>query len=181
MNLVRLTAQLWNSAIRPGLGAARRDFWSLGGTHGQQTTGSRRGLSAAVLWWMAGSSADSRLDMQRIRSTLLFLGLAGCAVGAVAQQTPSTNTPSGEADSIPQDRATEPAGALPSARGFDGRIVKRGNQFILRNASAHTSYRLDDQKKAGHYEGKRVKVTATMDAVSNTLHVIDISDFTRRH
>lgn len=119
--------------------------------------------------------------MQRIRSALLCLGLAGCAVGAVAQQTPSTNTPSGEADSIPHDRATEPASALPSARSFDGTIVKLGNQFILRNLIAHTSYRLDDQKKAGRYEGKRVKVTATMDAVSNILHVIDISDFSRRH
>lgn len=124
--------------------------------------------------------------MQRIQSTLLLLALAvllalaGFGVGAVAQQTPSTNTPSGEADSIPQDRASEPAGALPSARGFDGRIVKLGNQFILKNAIAHTSYRLDDQKKAGHYEGKRVKVTATMDSVSNTLHVIDISASSRK-
>ena len=125
--------------------------------------------------------ADSRFDMQRIRATVLLLALAGSSVGAVAQQTPSTNTPSGEADSIPQDRASEPAGTLPSARSFDGRIVKLGSQFVLRNATAHTSYRLDDQKKAGHYEGKRVKVTATMDSVSNTLHVIDISDFTRRH
>jgi len=118
--------------------------------------------------------------MQRIRSSLLLLALAGGAAGAVAQQTPSTNTPSGEADSIPQDRASQPAGALPSARSFDGRIVKLGNQFILRNAIAHTSYRLDDQKKAGHYEGKRVKVTATMDSVSNTLHVIDISASSRK-
>jgi hypothetical protein len=124
--------------------------------------------------------ADSRFDMQRIRSTLLLLALAGSVAGAVAQQTPSTNTPSDEADSIPQDRATEPAGALPSARGFDGRIVKLGNQFILKNAIAHTSYRLDDQKKAGHYEGKKVKVTATMDSVSNTLHVIDISASSRK-
>ena len=114
--------------------------------------------------------------MQRIRSTLLLLALAGFGVGAVAQQTPSTNTPSGEADSIPQDRASEPAGALPSARGFDGRIVKLGNQFILKNAIAHTSYRLDDQKKAREYEGRHVKVTATMDADTSVLHVIDITE-----
>ena len=119
--------------------------------------------------------------MRRIRSTLLLLVLAGWAGGAVAQQTPSTNPPSGEADSIPQDRASEPAGALPSARSFEGRIVKLGNQFILKNAIAHTSYRLDDQKKAMRYQGKRVKVTATMDSVSNTLHVIDISASGRRH
>jgi hypothetical protein len=121
--------------------------------------------------------------MRRIRATLLLLGLAGCAVGVVAQQTPPTNPPSGEADSIPRDRASEPAGALQSARSFDGKIVKLGNQFILKNAIAHTSYKLDDQKKAMHYEGKKVKVTATMDSVSNTLHVIDIdiSDSSRTH
>ena len=119
--------------------------------------------------------------MRRIRSILLLLGLAGCTVGEVAQQTPPTNPPSGEADSIPQDRASEAAGASQSARSFDGRIVKRGNQFILRNAIAHTSYKLDDQKKAMNYEGKRVRVTATMDSVSNTLHVIDISVSSRKH
>jgi hypothetical protein len=129
----------------------------------------------------AGTLQIRGSDMQRIRSSLLLLALAGAAAGAVAQQTPSTSTPSGEADSIPQDRASEPAGALPSARGFDGRIVKLGNQFILKNASAHTSYRLDDQNKARHYEGKRVNVTATMDSVSNTLHVIDISASSRKH
>src|SRR5947208_1237287 len=48
--------------------------------------------------------------MQRIRSTLLLLALAGFVVGVVAQQTPSTNTPSGDAASIPQDRASQPAG-----------------------------------------------------------------------
>jgi hypothetical protein len=119
--------------------------------------------------------------MRRIRSTLLLLGLSASAMGSVAQQTPSSNPPSGEADSIPQDRAGEPSGALLSARSFDGKIVKRGNQFILRNTIAHTSYKLDDQKKAMHYAGKRVKVTATMDSVSNTLHVIDISDSSRKN
>jgi hypothetical protein len=139
------------------------------------------GVSALLSFcgW-AGTLPIRGSDMQRIRSSLLLLALAAGA-GAVAQQTPSTNTSGGEADSIPQDRASEPAGTLPSARGFDGRIVKLGNQFILKNAIAHTSYRLDDQKKARHYEGKRVNVTATMDSVSNTLHVIDISDSSRKH
>lgn len=121
------------------------------------------------------------VHMRRIRSTLLLLGFAVCAVGAVAQQTPPTNPTSGEADSIPQDRASEPAGAVQSARSFDGKIVKRGNQFILRDTIAHTSYKLDDQEKAMHYEGKRVKVMATMDSVSSTLHVIDISYSSRKH
>lgn len=120
-------------------------------------------------------------SMRRIRSTLLLLGLAGGAVGALAQQTPANNPTSGETDPIPQDRASEPAGALQSARSFDGTIVKLRSQFVLRNATAHTSYRLDDQKKAMHYAGRRVKVTATMDSVSNTLHVIDISDSSKSH
>lgn len=113
--------------------------------------------------------------MLKLQSSVLLLGLAFSTVMAVAQQTPSTSSPSGEADSIPQHRSMEPESTLQSARSFEGRILRSRNEFVLRNAAEHISYKLDDQKKASHYRGKRVKVTATMDSGSNTLHVIDIT------
>ena len=181
MNLVRVTPSCGIPPFAPVWAQAGEIFEISAvpmGNKQRVTAGVLRVLSFGGLRLLC--SADSRFDMQRIRSTVLLLGLAGFGVGAVAQQTPSTNTPSGEAD-LSARSSKRTAGALPSARGFDGRIVKLGNQFILKNAIAHISYRLDDQKKAGHYEGKRVKVTATMDSVSNTLHVIDISDSSRKH
>ncbi|HZQ94443.1 MAG TPA: DUF5818 domain-containing protein [Candidatus Sulfotelmatobacter sp.] len=120
--------------------------------------------------------------MRRRLSILLALGLTGSGLTAGAQQTSSPATPlPGEADPIPQHRQTDAGNSLQSARSFHGRILRVGRQFVLRETSAHTSYSLDDQKKAGQYEGKRVKVMATMDPTSNTLHVIDIVDSTGSH
>lgn len=119
--------------------------------------------------------------MKQVRSGALVLALAVWSFAVVGQQSPSTSSPSGEADSIPHDRATEQAGALQSARSFEGRIVRSNKEFVLRDSAAHTSYKLDDQNKAKLYHGKAVKVTATMDSVSNTLHVIDIAEFDQKH
>lgn len=113
--------------------------------------------------------------MLKLRSSVLWIVLACSSVVSVAQQTPSTSSPSGEADSVPQHRSVEPESAHQSARSFEGRILRWGSEFVLRNAAEHISYKLDDQSKAKHYAGKRVKVTATMDSGSSTLHVIDIT------
>lgn len=113
--------------------------------------------------------------MLRLRSCLVLVVLAFSGAASFAQQTPSTSSPSGEADSIPQHRSTEPESGLQSARSFEGRILRSGTEFVLKNAAEHIWYKLDDQRKARRYLGKRVKVTATMDSGSNTLHVIDIT------
>lgn len=103
---------------------------------------------------------------------ILILGFAEVAVTARAQ-VPSTVPPdTGQADSVPQ-QAESPEQA-ESARSFKGTIVRAKGQLVLKESSAHTFYRLDDQKKAKQYEGKTVTVTATMDSNSNTLRVIDI-------
>ena len=118
--------------------------------------------------------------MNPLRRSVFFVTLAfslSTDLLVVAQQTPSTVSPAGEADSVPQERRNEPAGSLQSARSFQGRIVKLGREFVLRNVGARTNYHLDDQNKARHFSGKRVKVTATLDSVSNTLPVIDIEDW----
>ena len=54
---------------------------------------------------------------------------------------------------------------------FSGTIVKNGDNFVLRDAASKLSYTLDDAEKAGQYEGKKVKVTGTVDVASNTIHV----------
>lgn len=109
------------------------------------------------------------------RMLVLFAALSLSSTLSLAQQTPSTSSPSGEADSVPRHRSMEPQGAVQSARSFEGTILRSGTEFVLRNTSERLSYRLDDQSKAKRYLGKRVKVTATMDSGSNTLHVIEIT------
>jgi hypothetical protein len=107
----------------------------------------------------------------------VFLGLILAVITTVSvAQTPSTTAPGGgDIDSAPQHRDADDSCNLQSARSFSGRVVRNGRQLVLKNSTARTSYKLDDQKKAREYEGRHVKVTATMDADTNVLHVIDIS------
>lgn len=112
--------------------------------------------------------------MRRMLTVLTLLGLSCLGGAAQPQQSPATATGGADMDSIPQQQKVDPAVDAQSARSFDGRIIHSGGQFMLRDSNAHTAYKLDDQKKAEQYQGKRVKVTATMDSTSNTLHVIDI-------
>jgi hypothetical protein len=59
---------------------------------------------------------------------------------------------------------------------FSGTIIKNGDNFVLSDAANKLSYILDDAGKASQYEGKKVKVTGTVDVASNTIHVETIQE-----
>jgi hypothetical protein len=64
-----------------------------------------------------------------------------------------------------------------SARPFEGKITKSANykdRLVLQEASTGQFYALDNQEAAKRYAGKNVKIIATMDPNTNTLHIIDI-------
>jgi uncharacterized protein YdeI (BOF family) len=63
-----------------------------------------------------------------------------------------------------------------STKIFSGTIVKTGDQFVLSDAANKLSYLLDDAEKASQFEGKKVKVTGTVDVASNTIHVESIQE-----
>ena len=118
--------------------------------------------------------------MNPLRSTCLLLALSISGI-VMAQQTPSRIPSSpGQADSTQQPHQTDETSSQQTARSFDGRITRSGDQLLLRESVSHASYKLDDQSKAKQYEGRHVKVMATMDASSNTLHVIDIISLSRK-
>ena len=62
-----------------------------------------------------------------------------------------------------------------AARRFNGRVEKSGHKLVLQETSSNAVYQLDDQDKAKPFAGKNVKVIATIDPGSNTLHVVDIA------
>ena len=109
--------------------------------------------------------------MKRLLSIALLLGLSGFGINLVAQDQ------SGSAQDQPpqsqQPQADSPS--QQSARAFEGKITKSGNKLVLQEASTQTQYQLDDQEKAKQFNGKRVKVLATMDSATNTLHIVDIT------
>ena len=73
-----------------------------------------------------------------------------------------------------QQQEADTATPHQSARSFEGRILRVGDQYVLEDKAAQTSYKLDDQQKAKNYLGKNVKIMATMDSRSHILRVIDI-------
>jgi uncharacterized protein YdeI (BOF family) len=76
--------------------------------------------------------------------------------------------------------ATPPASAQQKpetqSKIFSGTIVKNGDTYVLSDAGTKISYVLDDAKKASPYEGKKVKVTGTVDVANNTIHVETIQE-----
>jgi hypothetical protein len=120
--------------------------------------------------------------MKRLFSLITFLGLLGLGMNLAAQQSPSTPDQStapqsGAAQQAPQSQTQQPVDAQSSqsARSFEGKITKAGDKLVLQDSATQTSYQLDDQDKAKQFEGQNVKVMATMDSSTNSLHVVDIS------
>ena len=123
--------------------------------------------------------------MKRLVALVALLSLSGLGISLSAQQTPSktpshppsasdSETPSAPDTTVPQSQ-TDATKAEQSARAFEGMIQKSGNQFVLEETATQTSYKLGRTSiKAKHFEGKSVKVMATIDPSTNQLHVIDI-------
>jgi hypothetical protein len=62
------------------------------------------------------------------------------------------------------------------AKTFTGTITKNGDSFVLSDPRSKTSYMLDDARKASQFEGKKVKVTGTVDVANNIIHVETIEE-----
>jgi len=63
----------------------------------------------------------------------------------------------------------------PEVQTFLGTITKIGKQFVFSEDDAtKSSYRLDDQDTASKFEGRKVKVTGTLDVASNIIRVQSI-------
>jgi len=114
--------------------------------------------------------------MKRFLTLALVLGLSGIGVQLFGQQQGKPGEPS-SAQQQPQQQQPQQldADSRQSAQTFQGRIAKAGNQLVFQDSSTQTAYQLDDQSKVAPYEGKNVKLMATVDPKTNTLHVVDIA------
>jgi len=73
-------------------------------------------------------------------------------------------------------QATAQQSAQAQAKTFTGTVMKNGERFILSDSGSRTSWVLDDAQKASKFEGKKVKVTGTIDTASNMIHVETIEE-----
>jgi|SRR5579862_3248753 len=66
--------------------------------------------------------------------------------------------------------------AQPEAKTFTGTILKSGEGFVLSDSATKSRYMLDKQDKVRPYEGKKVKVTGTIDVANNVIHIETIEE-----
>ncbi len=107
--------------------------------------------------------------MKRFLSVVAVLVFTGLTF-SLSAQTPATQSQDTSAQQ-PVNTQTQ----QQSAQSFEGKITKSGDKLVLKDNATQVAYQLDDQDKAKQFEGKVVKVTATMDPNTNTLHVVDIT------
>jgi hypothetical protein len=106
-----------------------------------------------------------------VRGSVLALTLSVATMGSLYAQNaqPAQNSPQS-----PQSSQAQPAAQDQATKEFTGTIVKHGSALMLKDSSANISYKVDDDSKVKEYVGKQVKVTGTLDASSNVIHVDSI-------
>ena len=68
---------------------------------------------------------------------------------------------------------SEQSNQSQQAQTFMGKIDKSKGDLVLKD-DAGTTYKLDNADQAKEFIGKKVKVTGTLDAATNTIHVASI-------
>jgi hypothetical protein len=87
-------------------------------------------------------------------------------------QQPESSRPSQsqqDQNTTPQQQQPEPAPSQ-ALQSMTGIVMKAAGKYVLQTTDG-TAYILDDQDKAKPYDGKRVKVTGTLDRPTGILHV----------
>jgi len=112
--------------------------------------------------------------MKRFLSIVALLGLTGFGLNLSAQQNKPTQDPA--AAQQQQQTPTDTQSQSQAARTLEGKIAKSGSKLVFQETSTQTAYKLDDQDKAKPFEGKNVKVMATVDPSTSTLHIVDIAE-----
>jgi hypothetical protein len=102
-----------------------------------------------------------------------LLGLVLCFI--VSPLTFAQN----QADPQREKQIQQQSNDTQSARPFEGRITKPANskdgKLVLKESSTGQLYSLDDQAAVRPFAGKSVKVIATIDQKTGTLHIVDIA------
>ena len=137
------------------------------------------------------------LDIRTIAIAMATLTL-WAATAAVAQQQKPTNPQLPDPNSQGQQQPASPSTSSPATQSgqqgsqlstqengqgqissqnqqiFIGRIVKGSDRLVLKDRASNTTYQLDRQDLAKHYDGKNVRVTGTLDKEDKTIHVSTI-------
>lgn len=96
----------------------------------------------------------------------LLVSLAGISLYGQEQQ-PASQDPAAQSQPSMSQQSSQ------TTQIFVGKIAKAKGNLVLKD-DAGTSYKLDNTDQAKPFVGKSVKVTGTLDASTNTIHVTNI-------
>jgi len=103
--------------------------------------------------------------MKKMLVVVFLIGVSIAAIGTLGVAGMSAPPPAGW-------QANQQA----EAQTFTGTIMKAGDSFTLSDSEHRASYKLDDAQKASRFEGKKVKVTGTLDAQNRTIRIQTIEE-----
>lgn len=106
-----------------------------------------------------------------ILSTLLAVALLPLAAAAVPQGPAPHSHTAVTLQSQSQSQPPAQGQEQEQSKTFTGKVTKSNGRYVLEDQTMNSAYYLDDTKSAQKYEGKNVKVTGTLDASNNTIHV----------
>lgn len=107
-----------------------------------------------------------------MRKIALFVAAVGLLGAGIAAATPKQAQPLTSFDAF-QNQGQQNQ-QQPEMQTFMGTIMKTGDQLVFSDDATQSSYRLDDQKTAQKFEGKKVRVTGLLDAQDNMIRVQSI-------
>jgi Protein of unknown function (DUF5818) len=90
---------------------------------------------------------------------------------AVAQQDGDPAAPTAQQ---PEQQPNSSMNQESDMKIFTGKVMKSGEELVLKNSASKSTYKLDDQDRAKSFEGKNVKVIGTLDAATSTIRVTSI-------
>lgn len=97
---------------------------------------------------------------------LVFLFLLGVSTAAIGMLGVAV------VNALPFAEAAQQA----PAQSFAGTVMKSGDTFTLSDSEHRANYQLDDAQKASRFEGKKVKVTGTLDEQNRTIRIQTIEE-----
>jgi uncharacterized protein YdeI (BOF family) len=105
--------------------------------------------------------------MKAKRAITLTLAALGLSLLTGASTQTATKTETGQTSTLVATSQKRDS----KFETFTGTIAKKGDQFVLTDASSKFSYSLDDQQTAEKFAGKKVRVKGILDAVNNTIRI----------
>jgi len=107
-------------------------------------------------------------------SLLVMLVALGVIAWAIPVAPVQALTP-GAVLTAQQDEPAQPSAQEAEAQTFMGQIMNHDGQYSLHGEDGKT-YHLDDQDKAKDFDGKKVKVTGSLDEANMMIQVSEIED-----